>query len=238
MGGFRRLGDPFAQNLKRLGGPNRQHGILFGQFASFEAGLLTPNPTGFDSLAGVGANLAVNAGAALRGAFGFQITAVGAGSEAYGVLSGPNGETFFYLEYWFDPNSLTMAGGNDFVIVRAISPGAGGYGYQAALNYNGANYGVLYAVQRDSGVPLVAAATIILDAPQFHQWYWKASSAAGANNGYVKFYINGALAKQNVNIDNDTHNITSVQAGAVLGVDAGTSGPFFMDNIGWSNQPR
>jgi hypothetical protein len=60
---------------------------------------------------------------------------------------------------------------------------------------------------------------------------WQASSASGANNGFLTLWIDGVLKQTISNIDNDQITIGEVRLGAVAGIDAGTSGSVLFDKF-------
>jgi hypothetical protein len=44
---------------------------------------------------------------------------------------------------------------------------------------------------------------------------WQASSAAGANDGLVRLWLDGSLASEQTGLDNDTRRVAEAQLGAV-----------------------
>ena len=54
-------------------------------------------------------------------------------------------------------------------------------------------------------------------------------TAAGANSGGLKFWIDGAQQTDLTGVDNDTRRIDQVRLGAANGVDNGTRGTYFFD---------
>ena len=58
---------------------------------------------------------------------------------------------------------------------------------------------------------------------------WKASSAAGANNGYITLWIDGVQQGSVTGIDNDTRRVDEVRLGPLSGLDSGTTGTEYFD---------
>jgi hypothetical protein len=58
---------------------------------------------------------------------------------------------------------------------------------------------------------------------------WRASTAAGANNGGLTFWIDGVQQANLTGVDNDTRRIDRVRLGAVSGLDSGTLGTDYFD---------
>jgi RHS repeat-associated protein len=73
------------------------------------------------------------------------------------------------------------------------------------------------------------AAVDTLDAAQLIEVEYKAASAAGANDGYLKLWINDSLVDTISNLDNDTYLIDTTSLGVVGSLDAGTSGTVYFD---------
>jgi hypothetical protein len=69
----------------------------------------------------------------------------------------------------------------------------------------------------------------ITDATHAIEFDWRAASAAGANNGGLTLWIDGAQKADLVAVDNDTWRIDRVRLGAVNGVDTGTRGTYYFD---------
>jgi hypothetical protein len=51
------------------------------------------------------------------------------------------------------------------------------------------------------------------------QHQWQTTSAAGANDGYVKLWINDVLVDTLSGLDNDSRHVTKASIGAVAGLD-------------------
>lgn len=203
------------------------------QEATFEDQELTPNPTGFDATAGVGANLDVNAAAAIRGNFGFQVTLAGVGSEAYGQLTGPDNETSFTWEFFVNPTDLVMAIGDIFSMSQGSSPGAGGAAFIITFGRDAGGQLVELLGRDDAGANIFGAFVRPPVGSFLMRLEFFAATAPAANDGFIRLYINGLLEDQLIGIDNDTHSITGIDIGSRALVDAGTNGTIDFDNIRW-----
>lgn len=168
----------------------------------------------------------VNTAAALAGAFGLQIT-VDNNNPVYLTDDSPNAEPRYRARFYFDPNSIGMNNGNNHVIFYGYSGAAqvlrvqfrrlgGMYQLRAGLRKNGAGW-------------TDTAWFTITDAAHFIELEWRAATAAGADDGGLTFWIDGAQQADLVGIDNDTRRIGSVQLGAAIGVDTGTRGTYYFD---------
>ena len=140
----------------------------------------------------------------------------------------PNAEPRYRARFYFDPNSITMVNGDSHVIF-------GGYSGTTTMvvrvlfrRYNNA-YQVRAALTNDGTTWTSSSWFGISDAPHSLEIDWKASTAAGANNGWLTFWIDGGQNANLTGIDNDTRKIDQVRLGAVNGIDAGTRGTYFFD---------
>lgn len=208
-------------------------GIRWKQMAHFEAGLLTPNPVGFDAIAGTVGNLAVINNAAIRGNFGLRVTVAGIGSEAYGRFIGPNNEKQLTLEFFVNPTDMTLAVGDTLGMFRALSSGIGGASFVLAFQNIGGTLQFAALVINDAGGNTFPWSYNITGGEEKIRIEWKASFAPGANDGISRIYSNDVLQAEAINSDNDTHDITEIQIGTVFGLDAGTNGTIDYDSIGW-----
>ena len=71
----------------------------------------------------------------------------------------------------------------------------------------------------------------ITDWPHYLEIDWKASTAVGANNGGLTFWIDGVQKANLTGIDNDTRKIDQARLGAVNGIDSGTRGTYYFDDF-------
>ena len=148
----------------------------------------------------------------------------------------PNAESHYRARFYFDPNSIPMASGNahyvfygysgastvvlrtEFRCATAACPGSGSY--QVRVN-----------ILNDSTTWTNSSWFTITDAPHSIELDWKASSAAGANNGYVTLWIDGTQKADLTGVDNDTRRIDRIRLGAVAGIDTGTRGTYYFDAL-------
>ena len=174
-----------------------------------------------------GGNLNVTTTAALVGSQGLRAV-INNTTAIYVTDDTPNAESRYRARFYFDPNSITMSNGNTHTIF---------YGYQ------GTSTQILQVeFRRSSGVYQVRASVrnnkstwsssnwfTINDAPHFLEMDWRAATAAGANNGSLTFWIDGAQQANLTGVSNDTRRIDRVRLGAVEGLDSGTLGAYYFD---------
>ena len=122
-----------------------------------------------------------------------------------------------------------MASGNGHYIFNAISNTASMV--LVELYYNGSSYQVRGAVRTDAGGWQYTPYSTLTDARHYIEVDWRASSAAGMNNGSLTLWLDGVQVGLRSGVDNDTLRVDSVQLGATMSVDVGTRGTYFFDGF-------
>jgi acid phosphatase type 7 len=173
-----------------------------------------------------GSDLSVSSDSALNGRFGVQAV-INDNNAIYLTDNTPNAEPHYRARFYFDPNSIVMADRDSHYIF---------YGYSGAapvlrveLRNSKGNYQLRAAARNDSNGWANSAWTNIGDASHFIELDWRAASIAGANDGTLVFWIDGAEVGNLSGIDSDTRRIDSIQIGAVAEIDAGTRGIYYFD---------
>lgn len=170
-----------------------------------------------------GGDLSVSASAAVEGNYGLQ-AGIDDTTLLYVEDLSPMDETHYRARFYLDPNSLAMATSDRLVLLMD-----NGSVFDVSLGRMAGAY-VITAGIKDDGGSLTSTTTYEIS----DDWHgveieWAAASSAGADDGYLKLWIDGVLQETVGGIDNDTRRVKSVQLGAVEGLDAGTSGTFYLD---------
>ena len=113
------------------------------------------------------------------------------------------------------------------------------YGYQGAstvvlrveLRYSSGSYQVNVSALDDGTTWKTTGNFNITDAPHLIEFDWLASTSSGANNGTLTYWIDGVQKALITGIDSDTRRIDSMRFGPVSGLDTGTRGTYFMDEV-------
>ena len=175
-----------------------------------------------------GGDLSVSHGAALEGSRGLQVF-VDDLTPIYVTDDRPNAESEYQVQLRFDPNSLPMNNGSAHTLF---------YGYVGTstpilrldLRFANNGYFVRPYARNDGATWLTSAAWYpISDGRHDLVLSWRAATAVGANNGRLRLLINGVQKANLTTIDNDTRRLDRVRLGAVVGIDAGTFGAYFLD---------
>jgi hypothetical protein len=97
------------------------------------------------------------------------------------------------------------------------------------FRFSSSQYQIRASLLDDSTTFTSTAWFTISDAPHPIELHWRASTAAGANNGGLTLWIDGVQRANTTGIDNDTRRIESIRLGAVAGIDTGTRGTEYFD---------
>ncbi|MGD8500803.1 MAG: hypothetical protein PVJ86_09160 [Phycisphaerales bacterium] len=183
----------------------------------------------YDQVQTDGGNLYTSAAAALHGNYGLTVVI----DDANGVwgrkdltITGSHMRT----QYRIDPNTLSMSAADAFYHLYfhstngTIDPFLRYY-----LNFDGTNYEIQVFLTDDTGASHNTLAIDISDAPTCVETYVYAHGA----NGFLQLWIDDVLEDTIAGLNNDTGvaTIDYLLFGAVGGVDVGTTGVFYLDDL-------
>jgi hypothetical protein len=140
----------------------------------------------------------------------------------------PNAESHYRARFYLDPNGLTMASGNAHYIFTAVHGSAVG-AVRLNFRYSSGSYQLSAILLDDSSNSTSTPWFTISDMPHVIELEWQAASAAGANNGSFRLWLDGAQVAELINIDNDSQRIDLIVLGPYSGIDTGTRGTYFFD---------
>jgi len=173
-----------------------------------------------------GGNLSVAAAAKLHGNYGMSCL-INDTHNMYTEYSGsdiPEVRFRFYI----DPNTISMPNGGLINLVANSNSGWSNNLYIQLEYYTASGYHIaLYAIT-DTGDKYYE--TVITDAPHCVEAHFKSATGAGANNGILKLWVDGALIGSDTAVDNDTKKFANCTFGA-FGMSATTAGTFYMDDF-------
>jgi len=184
----------------------------------------------YDSVVDGGGDLSQSADAALAGTSGGLLVLVNDTASIYGEKAISLSADKLRLRIYFDPNSLTMANNDSFAFLQvkgAVSTVLSlhflyqsGYKLQVYFVQDGNNWSKTFSPS-------------ITDAPHYVEIYMVRESADGWNDGTGQMWIDGASAGTSSGIGNYNcfNAINRIAVGAVGGIDAGTSGTFYLDEL-------
>ena len=201
--------------------PTAASDLIFAD--SFESGSLSAWSS---NVTDVG-DLSASSNAALIGSFGLQAV-IDDNNLIYVTDDSPNTEPRYRARFYFDPNSISMAN-NDAHYLFYSYTGTSTVVTRLEFRYNKGNYQLRAALRNDSSGWTNSSWFTVTDTSHFIEIDWRASSASGANNGGLTFWIDNIQRANLTGIDNDTRRIDRVQLGAVSGIDNGTRGTYYFD---------
>jgi hypothetical protein len=170
----------------------------------------------------------------LEGSFGLAVRLDGSGDQALVQDNTPDMETTFRARFRIDPNSITMPAGANHVVMGGNGPIGSVLRVWLLRDVGGTTYRVRAHARNDPAEPESYTRTnaiTIGDAAREVEVEWAASSAPGADDGFVTIrrIDNGASATE-TGINNDEQLINRALFGAVTSMDAGDLGAYCLDD--------
>ena len=193
----------------------------------FANGFETGNLSAWTSSSTDTGDLSVTSAAALAGSRGMQAV-IDDASAIFVTDDTPIAEPRYRVRFYFDPNSVVMSNGDAHILFRGVS-GSSTVAVRVELGFSAGTYQIRAALVNDSTSWTQTSWFTISDSPHFIELDWRAATAAGANNGGLTFWIDGAQKQNVTGTDNDTRRIDRILLGAVTGIDAGTRGIYYFD---------
>jgi hypothetical protein len=172
-------------------------------------------------------SLSADVPAALTGSVGLSVN-INDNNAIYVQDDLSNGETRYRARFYFDPNSITMSNGNAHYLFYGYS-GTSTAVVRVEFRRSSNTYQVRISLVNDGTTWTNTSWFTITDAQHFVELDWRSSSAVGANNGGVTFWIDGTQRANLTGIDNDTRRIDRSRLGAVAGIDTATRGTEYFD---------
>jgi hypothetical protein len=174
-------------------------------------------------------DLSVTSAAALIGTNGMQAV-IDDANLIYVTDDHPNSESRYRARFYFDPNSISMTSGDSYRIFVTYA-GTSTAVLRSEFRYYSGAYQIQFLVLNDSGSWQATGWLAISDATHAIELDWQAATGAGANNGGLNIWVDGAQKPGLSAIDNDTRRVDRVRLGAVYGIDAGTHGTYYLDEF-------
>jgi hypothetical protein len=165
----------------------------------------------------------------LNGGFGLRAQ-TDDNDNIYVQSNSPVNEARYRSRFRFDPNSISMVSGNTHIIFQGYT-GSSTAMLRVEFRRNSGLYQVRAALRNDALTWFVTNWFTISDAPHTIETDWRAATSAGANNGQLGLWIDGAQVAQGTGVDNDAQRIEFVRLGSVSGVDTGTRGVYYFDSF-------
>jgi YD repeat-containing protein len=169
-----------------------------------------------------GGDLSVSSQASAFGTYGMQaVIDDTTGLKVYD--DGPSGEKHFSARFYLDPNSINIPNNTQVEIFDAVQ-----WTFCLYLGRYNNGYTLRACGINDGGAWMEGDAIPILDEWQVVELEWQAASAAGANNGFLKLYVNDVLVSELTSLDNDTKSINDISLG-VDDIQTGVGGTLYFD---------
>jgi hypothetical protein len=140
-----------------------------------------------------------------------------------------------YLRYRFyvDVTGLTMAAGDEFIIHQIHLTGGIPTLFAIALAYDGSNYTLIPRVWSDGGASTDGSSIEITSGEEHWIEIYIRNANTGLSDGACAVYLDNEYATVLVGLDIDSlwANMSAFRLGAIEGLDAGTSGNLYFDEV-------
>ena len=200
---------------------------------SFEDNDLSHPLTGFDCVAIKGGTIEVAAAAALVGSYGCAMTPLN-GYAMYAYVYYPVCRRFRFSFYW-NQNTFALDDAGYFYTARPL-------GYMSVFYLSYIRAGSTYYLKPeayDDAVGVVHGTSTTVPAGTHHfEIDWKASSAPGANDGFMRFWKDDVSVTQPAaleTLDNDTVFVTNLTFPGYSAAAFNSNGTYYLDQIRANN---
>jgi uncharacterized protein YjiK len=184
---------------------------------SFESG----NFSAWTANSNNGGNLSVTSNAALAGNYGLQ--AVFTNTTNMLVRDDtPTAETRYRARFYFHPNSITMATGDNITLFQGLEPG-GQIVLSIQLNRSSTGYQVRSRAY-DSGLANFVSTSYVAITNAVHT-----IEVDWGSDGHLMFWIDGVQQANLTGINNSIYTMDRIRLGAPTISISGTSGSFYID---------
>ncbi|HET6595245.1 MAG TPA: hypothetical protein VFG81_06460 [Anaerolineales bacterium] len=189
----------------------------------FTDGFESGNLSAWTSNTNDGGDLSVSAAAALADTRGMQVV-LDDNNSIFVTDDTPNAEARYRARFYFDPNSISMANGDNHYIFQGYT-GASTAVLRIQFRFSSGSYQLRAALRDNSSSWTNTSWFAINDAPHLIELDWRAA----VNNGGLTLWIDEVQKANPSGIDNGARKIDRVQLGAVNAVDSGTRGTYYLD---------
>lgn len=196
----------------------------------------TADLTQYDSTVTDSGDLSVTAAARLGGSNYGLSCVIDDTNAIYGIANlSPPASGILRVRFYLDPNSLTMANGDAFRVLRLWDT-AGGGAIIFAVNltyYTATGYRFLGTAYDDANNTYTISTTDIGDEPHYLEFYLTSAATTSSNDGICTVWIDGSQVGARTDLDNNTRfaALDQCHIGAVSNIDAGTSGTLYLDEL-------
>jgi hypothetical protein len=168
-----------------------------------------------------GGNLSVRVNASLAGNYGLQATF----TNTTGMLvrdDTPNAEPRYRARFYFNPNSITMASGDNITLFQGLNP-SGKIVLSIQFNRSSTSYQLRVRAYDSETANFVSTPYFNLtNAVHSVELDW-------GNDGHLAFWIDGAQQGSLTGVNNSIYTVDRIRLGAPTMSITGTSGTFYID---------
>ncbi len=187
----------------------------------FTDGFESGNFSAWDANINNGGNLSVSSNAALDGSYGLQAAFTNT-TKMFARNDSPNAEPRYRARFHFNPNSISMASGDNITLLQGLE--AGGQ-VVLAIQFNRSSTGYqLRARSYDSGLANYVNTPYVSITNSTHT-----VEVDWGNDGHLTFWVDGVQQANLTGINNSIYTMETVRLGAPYMSVTGTSGTYYID---------
>ena len=176
----------------------------------------------------VAGTLNVTNGAKYVGDYGLEIV-VDDMSPTYVQDNTPADEARYRARFYVRSDLLAMAAVDEYELFTAFA-GDSTPVLRLTVYNDGTDHLLRFVAREDGGADTTPGAGIVLaNGWRAIEIDWQASTAPGADDGFLDLWVDGHPQTGLAALDNDTLSVDHVRWGAVDGLDAGTAGSTYLD---------
>jgi hypothetical protein len=175
--------------------------------------------------------MSVHADAKIHGNYGLKCV-INDTNDLFVRDDTPNAETRYRFRFYVDINSITMADDDTLTLCTALKSDWNYACFVELCKISGKYY--IKGGDRGDNHWYRTTEYEISDDIHYIELDWKAATGIGANNGYIKLWIDGILQENKSGLDSDTETVDKVIFGTT-GIAATTSGIVYFDDFSSNN---
>ena len=172
-------------------------------------------------------DLSVSTDAAIVDDFGLQAT-INDTNPLYLTDLSPADENHYRARFYFDPNSISMADGDEHVIFQAFDNDVTPV-IRVSFRRDSNSYWMNGAFLQDNGEWVESNWLSLTDSIHAIEIDWRPADCDECYNGLLLMWLDDQKLVDLYGYDNQTYRVDSVRLGAVEGLDPDTSGVYYID---------
>ena len=173
-------------------------------------------------------SISASPSAALEGSFGLAAEIQSGDLFERVGTSWSEADRALSVRFAFDPNSLDVPPGN-FTLLQVYGPQ--GSPMSLRIRRGAPGYHLRLVATKDDGTFANGSWQVVPDSPQTLTLEWRAATAPGSPDGFVRLWAGSTLFEEISSLENASQIAQGLRLGAVFGLDSGTVGVSYFDDV-------